>query len=43
MLPFSGATSYMGSVGKDKYGAEMKKNATASGVNVDSLSLIFSS
>ncbi|KAF3623741.1 Adenosine kinase [Capsicum chinense] len=34
MLPFSGATSYMGSVGKDKYGAEMKKNATASGVNV---------
>lgn len=36
MLPFSGATSYMGSIGKDKFGEKMKKNAKDAGVNVDS-------
>ncbi|KAK4730942.1 hypothetical protein R3W88_023930 [Solanum pinnatisectum] len=35
MLPFPGATSYMGSVGKDKFGEEMKKNAQDAGVNVN--------
>ncbi|KAJ4747004.1 Adenosine kinase-like protein [Rhynchospora pubera] len=33
MLQTPGATSYMGSIGKDKYGEEMKKNAQAYGVN----------
>ncbi|KAL3358343.1 hypothetical protein AABB24_015462 [Solanum stoloniferum] len=34
ILQFPGATSYMGSVGKDKFGEEMKKNAQDAGVNV---------
>lgn len=42
MLQIPGATSYMGSIGKDKYGEEMKKNAKDAGVNVGSSSLIFS-
>lgn len=33
MLP-PGSTSYMGSIGKDKFAEEMKKNAKAAGVNV---------
>jgi adenosine kinase len=32
MLQIPGATSYMGCIGKDKYGEEMKKNAQAAGV-----------
>lgn len=39
MLQIPGATSYMGSIGKDKFGEEMKKNALDAGVNVNSLSL----
>lgn len=34
MLQIPGATSYMGSIGKDKFGEEMKKNAKQAGVNV---------
>lgn len=34
MLQVPGATSYMGSIGKDKYGEEMKKNSKLAGVNV---------
>lgn len=34
MLQIPGATSYMGSIGKDKYGEEMKKNSKLAGVNV---------
>ncbi|XP_055807528.1 adenosine kinase 2 [Solanum dulcamara] len=34
MLQIPGATSYMGSIGKDKFGEEMKKNAKDAGVNV---------
>ncbi|KAL8504483.1 hypothetical protein ACS0TY_015880 [Phlomoides rotata] len=34
MLQIPGATSYMGSIGKDKYGEEMKKNAKDAGINV---------
>ncbi|KAK4481085.1 hypothetical protein RD792_011955 [Penstemon davidsonii] len=34
MLQIPGATSYMGSIGKDKFGEEMKKNAKLAGVNV---------
>ncbi|KAF5197018.1 Adenosine kinase protein [Thalictrum thalictroides] len=34
MLQIPGATSFMGCIGKDKYGKEMKKNSTAAGVNV---------
>lgn len=41
MLPFPGATSYMGSIGKDKFGEEMKKNAKDAGVNVRFLVLDF--
>lgn len=37
MLQIPGATSYMGSIGKDKYGEAMKKDATAAGVNVSLL------
>ncbi|KAG0493790.1 hypothetical protein HPP92_004784 [Vanilla planifolia] len=33
MLQVPGATSYMGCIGKDKFGDEMKKNAKAAGVN----------
>lgn len=33
MLQCPGATSYIGCIGKDKFGEEMKKNATAAGVN----------
>lgn len=39
MLQIPGATSYMGSIGKDKFGEEMKKNAQDAGVNVNSWSL----
>ncbi|KAI3809208.1 hypothetical protein L1987_25178 [Smallanthus sonchifolius] len=34
MLQIPGATSYMGSIGKDKYGEEMIKNSKSAGVNV---------
>ncbi|RDX85740.1 Adenosine kinase 2 [Mucuna pruriens] len=34
MLQVPGATSYMGSIGKDKFGEEMKKNSKIAGVNV---------
>nr|XP_043634815.1 adenosine kinase 2-like isoform X3 [Erigeron canadensis] len=34
MLKVPGATSFMGSIGKDKYGEEMKKNSKSAGVNV---------
>ncbi|KAH9768385.1 Adenosine kinase [Citrus sinensis] len=34
MLQIPGATSYIGCIGKDKFGEEMKKNSTAAGVNV---------
>ncbi|RZR81723.1 hypothetical protein BHM03_00008017 [Ensete ventricosum] len=34
MLQIPGATSYMGCIGKDKFGEEMKKNSIAAGVNV---------
>ncbi|KAJ6809648.1 putative adenosine kinase 2 [Iris pallida] len=34
MLQIPGATSYMGCIGKDKFGEEMKKKSTAGGVNV---------
>ncbi|KZV26059.1 adenosine kinase 2 [Dorcoceras hygrometricum] len=34
MLQIPGATSYMGSIGKDKFGEEMKVNAKQAGVNV---------
>lgn len=34
MLQIPGATSYMGCIGKDKFGEEMKKNSKAAGVNV---------
>ncbi|KAK6929182.1 Carbohydrate kinase PfkB [Dillenia turbinata] len=34
MLQIPGATSYMGCVGKDKFGEEMKKSAKQAGVNV---------
>ncbi|KAI4318875.1 hypothetical protein MLD38_032533 [Melastoma candidum] len=34
MLQIPGATSYMGCIGKDKFGEEMKKSIKAAGVNV---------
>lgn len=34
MLQHPGATSYMGCIGKDKFGEEMKKNSKSAGVNV---------
>lgn len=34
MLQIPGATAYMGSIGKDKFGEEMKKKAAQSGVKV---------
>lgn len=34
MLQTPGATSYMGAIGKDKFGEEMKKNSKQAGVNV---------
>ncbi|XP_028775206.1 adenosine kinase 2 [Neltuma alba] len=34
MLQMPGATSYIGAIGKDKFGEEMKKNSKAAGVNV---------
>ncbi|XP_054804238.1 adenosine kinase 2-like [Prosopis cineraria] len=34
MLQIPGATSYMGAIGKDKFGEEMKKNSKQAGVNV---------
>ncbi|XP_066345447.1 adenosine kinase 2-like [Miscanthus floridulus] len=33
MLQIPGATSYIGCIGKDKFGEEMKKNAQAAGIN----------
>lgn len=42
MLQIPGATSYIGSIGKDKYGEEMKKNAKEAGVNVSYLFAHFS-
>ena len=37
MLQIPGATSYIGCIGKDKFGVEMKKNSKAVGVNVSSI------
>ncbi|PKI68127.1 hypothetical protein CRG98_011426 [Punica granatum] len=34
MLQVPGATSYIGCIGKDKYGEEMKKNSKQAGVNI---------
>jgi hypothetical protein len=34
MLQIPGASSYIGCIGKDKFGEEMKKNAQAAGINV---------
>ncbi|KAI3942063.1 hypothetical protein MKW92_037671 [Papaver armeniacum] len=34
MLQIPGATSYIGCIGKDKFGEEMKKNSKLAGVNV---------
>ncbi|GJY03667.1 adenosine kinase 2, partial [Tanacetum coccineum] len=34
MLQIPGATSYMGCIGKDKYGEEMTKNSKSAGLNV---------
>ena len=34
MLQIPGATSYIGCIGKDMFGEEMKKNAQAAGINV---------
>ncbi|GMN51053.1 hypothetical protein TIFTF001_020207 [Ficus carica] len=34
MLQIPGATGYIGSIGKDKFGEEMKKNSKLAGVNV---------
>ena len=34
MLQKPGATSYMGCIGKDKFGEEMKRDAKKAGVNV---------
>jgi len=34
MLQTPGGSSYMGCIGKDKFGEEMKKNAQAAGVTV---------
>lgn len=36
MLQIPGATSYIGCIGKDKFGEEMKKNSKLAGVNVNS-------
>lgn len=41
MLQIPGATSYMGCIGKDKFGEEMKKNSRQAGVNVITLLLLF--
>lgn len=38
MLQIPGATGYIGCIGKDKFGEEMKKNSKAAGVNVGLLS-----
>ncbi|KAB1199635.1 Adenosine kinase 2 [Morella rubra] len=35
MLQIPGATSYIGAIGKDKFGEEMKKNSKLAGVNVN--------
>lgn len=40
MLQIPGATSYIGCIGKDKFGEEMKKKAKDSGVNVSSFSYL---
>nr|GMC94070.1 adenosine kinase 2 [Ipomoea batatas] len=40
MLQKPGATSYMGCIGKDKFGGEMKKHAKEAGVNVNILTLL---
>lgn len=34
MLQIPGATGYIGSIGKDKFGEEMKRNSKLAGVNV---------
>ena len=34
MLQVPGATSYIGCIGKDKFGEEMTKNSKQAGVNV---------
>lgn len=40
MLQIPGATSFIGCIGKDKFGEEMKKNAKLAGVNVGLSSLV---
>lgn len=35
MLQIPGATSYIGCIGKDKFGEEMKKHSKLAGVNVN--------
>lgn len=37
MLQIPGATSYIGCIGKDKFGEVMKKNSKLAGVNVGSV------
>ncbi|GFZ11387.1 adenosine kinase 1 [Actinidia rufa] len=41
MLQIPGATSYMGCIGKDKFGEEMKKHSKLAGVNVPVLSALW--
>jgi hypothetical protein len=41
MLQIPGATSYIGCIGKDKFGEEMKKNAQAAGINVSCKFLLY--
>lgn len=41
MLQIPGATSYMGCIGKDKFGEEMKKQSTEDGVKVTVSLFIF--
>ena len=41
MLQTPGATSFIGCIGKDKFGEEMKKNSKLAGVNVSILSILF--
>ena len=41
MLQIPGATTYIGCIGKDKFGEEMKKNSKLAGVNVSFLFFFF--
>ena len=42
MLQKPGATSYIGCIGKDKFGEVMKRDATSAGVNVMFICALFS-